>query len=146
MKKLIIANWGPKEQGKSASVKNVFYILRDKYPTQVLIDNGDIKAIVTIKGVKVGIESQGDPKYRTEQSRLTKSINDFVAEGCEIIVCACRSSGETAGSVSRLIKDDFEVIWTQNDRTNIASLHSFLNRLYAEKTVKTIEARILEEI
>ena len=44
MKKLIIANWGPKEQGKSASVKNVFYILRDKYPTQVLIDNGDIKA------------------------------------------------------------------------------------------------------
>ena len=137
MNKVVIANWGGEKQGKSASVKNVFYLLKDKYAYEVFNDRGDIKAIVEIKGVKVGIESQGDPG-----SRLFRSIDDFLAAGCNIIVCACRSRGKTAEKVASLKDNGYEVIWTQNDRTNAAELHSFLNQLYAEKVVKFLEAGI----
>ena len=138
MKKVVIANWGGEKQGKSDSVKRVFYLLKDKYASQVFCDRGDIKAIVEIKGHKVGIESQGDPG-----SRLFGSIDDFMAEGCVIIVCACRSWGKTAAKVASLKEEGYEVIWTQNDRTNTEELHPFLNQLYAEKVVKFIEASII---
>jgi hypothetical protein len=51
----------------------------------------DIKIIMTgVKGKKIGIESQGDPN-----SRLEQSLKDFVNAGCDIIFCACRTSGMT---------------------------------------------------
>lgn len=38
-KKIVIANWGVGEQGKSSSVKNVFALLNEKYPSNLLINN-----------------------------------------------------------------------------------------------------------
>jgi len=45
----------------------------------------------------VGIESQGDPN-----SRLQQSILDFAVAKCDIIFCACRTSGMTVGWVNAL--------------------------------------------
>lgn len=126
MKKLVIANWGCGGQGKSSSLKYVFARL-SKYPHRILINNGDVKAIVEIKEVKVGIESQGDP-----DSRMFTSLDDFVKEGCDIIVCACRCWGSTTNKVDSLKQLGYEIIWTQNDRTDNPSLHAHLNELYAE--------------
>lgn len=48
MQKLVIANRGSKEQGKSTSIREVFNILAAKYPTNVYIDYGDIMATIQI--------------------------------------------------------------------------------------------------
>ena len=45
----------------------------------------------------MGIESQGDPS-----SRLRQSLSAFVAAKCDIIFCACRTSGMTVGWVNSL--------------------------------------------
>lgn len=137
MKKMVISNWGGRERGKSSSVKNVYALLNKKYPSTVLINNGDIKAKVQIGDVLVGIESQGDPK-----SRQGASLMDFLKMGCDIIVCASRSYGETCENIKELKKHGFQVVWTQNDRSDDENLHDYLNWKYAERVVEMIEDRI----
>ena len=73
--KTIIALKGRANSGKSSTVKKTYQILQDLYPNalcNVLKDGADIKIIMTINGIKVGIESQGDP-----DSRLKESLQDF---------------------------------------------------------------------
>jgi len=118
-------------------VKAVFALLSKKYPSIELIHNGDIKATVQIDDVLVGIESQGDPK-----SRQGKSLMDFLDMGCDIIVCASRTSGETYENIKELKKHGYQVVWTQNDRTDDETMHDYLNRKYAERVVEMIEDRI----
>lgn len=137
MQKLVIANWGVGEKGKSSSVKNVFALLSEKFPSIVLINNGDIKAMVQIGEVLVGIESQGDPK-----SRQGESLRNFQKMGCDIIVCASRSYGETCENIKDLKNHGYQVVWTQNDRTDDETMHDYLNRRYAERVVEMIEDRI----
>ena len=73
MNKLVIANRGAGGIGKSTSVKAVYYLLKSKgyqlisETWQYEEEIGDIKAIFDINGVKVGIESQGDPGYDMER-------------------------------------------------------------------------------
>lgn len=77
MNKLIIANTGIGNQGKSSSIKEVYNLLVSRYPDNVQIihpvESGDVKAIVDVKGVRIGIESQGDPN-----SRMFQSLQDFL--------------------------------------------------------------------
>ena len=85
--------------GKSDTINKVYSELTLKYPSatvqQLSSGTRDIKAILTnIKGQKVGIESQGDPG-----SRLQQSLQDFANANCTIIICATRTSGMTVGWV-----------------------------------------------
>ena len=137
MQKLVIANWGVGEQGESSSVKNVYALLSEKSSSNVLINNGDIKATVQIGEALVGIESQGD-----SNSRQGESLRDFLQMGCDIIVCASRSYGETCENIKELKKYGYQVVWTQNDRTDDETMHYYLNRKYAERVVEMIEDRI----
>lgn len=100
MNNLVIANKGKAECGKSSSIKEVFNKLIAIYPQNILIEDGDIKATITIRNVLVGIESQGDPN-----SRMMQSMNDFVSMGCQIIVTARRTSGETYSKIMERIND-----------------------------------------
>lgn len=134
MKKLVIANWGGGEQGKSSSVKAVFALLSKKYPSNILLDGGDIKGTVQIGDVLIGIESQGDPN-----SRQGASLWDFLNMDCDIIVCVSRSYGKTCENIMELKKHGFQVVWTQNDRSDDEILHDYLNRKYAERVVEMIE-------
>jgi hypothetical protein len=86
---------GPSDCGKSSTIKEIFSVLDVKYPN--CIQNNyfpgqyDIKIeMKNIKGFLVGIESQGDPN-----SRLQDSLNDFEKNGCDIIFCAARTRGMT---------------------------------------------------
>ena len=103
----IIAIKGIGNTGKTETIKNIYHLLKSKYP-EAKIENEiyglDIRAIFTVNGVKIGIESRGDPS-----SRLFKSIPLFVKSQCNIIICATRSKGKTV----RLIKeqDNYEIIW-----------------------------------
>jgi len=93
----IYALKGRENCGKTETIKFVCQILVNKYKisqTQIqdfFPNTPDIKIILSgIKGMKIGIESQGDPK-----SRLEQSLKDFVNAGCDIIFCACRTRGKT---------------------------------------------------
>ena len=66
----IIAVRGVANQGKSASIKIVYSLLRELYPAAKIEELNigvDITVVITIDGVKVGIESQGDPNSRLFQ-------------------------------------------------------------------------------
>lgn len=139
MNNLVIANNGKAQSGKSSSIKEVFNKLIATYPYKVLIKDGDIKAIITIGNVLVGIESQGDPN-----SRMMQSMNDFVSMGCQIIVAACRTSGETYNKIIELDQiNGYDIIWASNDKTSISQCHrDILNKKYAERVIDLIMGRI----
>ena len=98
----IYALQGRGNSGKSDTIIKVFNELVRKYPSasvqQLSSGTHDIKAILTnLKGYKVGIESQGDPG-----SRLQQSLQDFANANCTIIICATRTSGMTVSWVNSL--------------------------------------------
>lgn len=143
MNKLVIANSHKEKHGKSSSVKEVFNQLSTKYPAnvRVIINDGDIKAIIEVKGIKVGIESQGDPN-----SRMPQSMDDFVAAGCDIIVTACRTKWTTYDKVDIDLRSNrYDIIWTSNDKyydkfnTHVINI---LNDRYAKRIIQLIEDRI----
>ena len=142
MRKLVIANTGTGNRGKSTSIKEVYKLVTTRYPENIRIIHplvsGDVKAIVEVQGVLVGIESQGDPK-----SRIFDSLEDFHAAGCGIIVIACRTHGDTFNAVDGMHQCGYQVIWTANDKNwDEDSVVDYLNSKYAEHVVRLIEDRI----
>ncbi|MCD6678941.1 hypothetical protein [Vibrio cholerae] len=95
----IFALQGIGSSGKTSTLREVFNQLRTKYPTAPIdiINNGaDITVVIDINGIKVGIESQGDPN-----SRLQTSLPYFVSLKCDVIFCAIRTKGMTVQWVNQ---------------------------------------------
>lgn len=112
--KTLLAVRGVGNRGKSTSVKKAYELLKKAHPTaQVDGDDTrlDIKIVITIDGVKVGIGSQGDPT-----SRLPASLRYFVEIGCEVIICSTRTSGKTVDAVNALASQ-YVIRWF--DKTKI---------------------------
>lgn len=114
MKKTLIAIWGDAGQGKSSSIREIANRIPALFPgasITYLIDNRvDIKVIVIWGKIKIGIESQGDPN-----SRLPQSLSEFVAQGCDIIICATRTRGNTVNVVNDMnANHGYDIIWTSN--------------------------------
>ena len=165
--KIIIANSGFAYTGKSTSIRYVYEILSNRYRGTVLYPisgyepGKDIKAIIEVPQsngyiVKVGIESQGDPN-----SRQINSIDEFVNNGCEIILVACRVKGATKDKVLSLQPSDWQVIWFKNSTMKVdganhsnttpplltqdAQLQERLSRDYAFYVASLIERLVLTE-
>jgi hypothetical protein len=149
MKKLVIANSGITDRGKTQALKKVIEDLlsngakeveRKSYP----IDE-DVTAILDYKGIRIGIETQGDPG-----SRLFSSLKDFIKKECEIIVCACRTSGNTYKEVMNLKKQhSYEIIWYSNPYVESIKKGEFPDKVkavYAKSVREIIEKRISGEI
>lgn len=96
----ILALYGTSNCGKTSTIKEVFEQLKIKYPkAAVRIEVSgptDIKVYMDIKSKKIGIESQGDPN-----SRLEESLKDFVSKKCDVIFCATRTRGMTVDWVNK---------------------------------------------
>lgn len=124
--KIVIANWGMSNEGKSTSIRYAFEVLQARYNYTVLLPATgiydpaqDVKAIIEIPQpnghiVKVGIESQGDPGTKACPARITQSIKDFIASNCEIMLVACRTKGDTIGAVYYLRSLQWQIIWFDN--------------------------------
>lgn len=98
----LFALQGPGGCGKSDTLTRLFQALKTKYPSATIqvrhSGTKDIAVIMSgVNGLVVGIESQGDPN-----SRLQKTLPAFAAAKCDIIFCACRTSGMTVGWVNAL--------------------------------------------
>lgn len=151
MKKLVIANRGASEIGKSAAVKCVYNLLKKKgFETIKEIwqykEDADIKAVFIINGVKVGVESQGDPGCDME-----KTMEEFVNDGCEIIITACRTRSDTYRKVKDYLgtEKQFDIIWYAHyvyQAMGQDSTRQKLNRKYAQQVVELIEKRIAGDI
>lgn len=144
--KLIIANRGAGNIGKTASIKNVFTTLYAKYAatTKIYEPNNiadlpkswvDVKAIMKIGNVLVGIESQGDPG-----SRMQESVKHFIKKGCEIILVACRNQGDTINTITNLEKHrGYTVLWLQNGKCTDPACRQKLEEKYGNWIADIIE-------
>lgn len=130
----IFALQGPGNCGKSTTLRMFYEELLLKYPKAVpalLKDGRDFKAIVSnVKGKLIGIESQGDPN-----SRLDESLKEFQTAQCDIVFCACRSWGMTCDwiaeycppSTKHMIAKTRGSGANQFDRANKADMQSLFN-------------------
>lgn len=97
MMKKVIALWGKENVGKTETLKLFNDMLIEKYSLEKTEAKGDIRCVHTINGLKVGIETEGD-----SGDRLLESLKYFNDLGCDVIVCACRSRGDTPTAVVSL--------------------------------------------
>lgn len=135
MKKTAIAIWGHSSQGKSSSIIEIVNAIPLQYPGAVIdmrISGKDIQVILMIGKVKIGIESQGDPG-----GRLQKSLDLFVQENCDIIICATRTRGETVTSVEALFPA-YEIVWASNYFSREKNTHQS-NQLFARHMILLLE-------
>lgn len=144
--KLIIANRGAHDIGKTTAIKNVFANLYAKYaPTTTLYEPlniadlaynwVDVKATIKIGSTLVGIESQGDPG-----SRMQQSVADFIAWGCEIILVACRNQGDTINTITNLESNHgYTVLWLQNGKCTDPACWQKLEEKYGNWIADIIE-------
>lgn len=148
MNKLVIANRGTGQIGKSSSIKAVYQLMKDKGYALITEEwqGEDIKAIFEIKGVKVGIESQGDP-----DSLMEPTMEAFVIENCEIIVTASRTKSFTYKKVTDYLGDEngYDIIWASHyvyQAPNADETRDLLNTRYAQQVLQLIDDRINEII
>lgn len=148
MKKLVIADRGASGIGKSAAIKSVYYLLKKKgfeivkEEWQYQEEVGDIKAVFMVKGVMVGVESQGDPDHDMETT-----MEEFVNDGCDMIVTACRTKSDTYKKVKDYlgIENGYDIIWYAHYVYKAIGqdlTREELNRKYAEQVIELIEKRI----
>jgi len=108
MENTIIVVRGVANVGKTQTIKNVYELLKTKYKnttTEHEIFKADMRIVITINGIKIGIESQGDPS-----SRLFDSIEFFVRIKCNIIICTTRSRGATVDIIHKQ-EPEYTINW-----------------------------------
>lgn len=137
MRNSVVALSGIAGQGKSSTVKDICRILMQQNPGHTSVPaqvnfNGDINVILTINGITIGIESVGDPN-----SRLFGSLDNFVSQRCNIIICSCRSSGATKDKVRSLSNHGYEVVFS-SPYISGQKPHVQLNQLCAEHHVHIV--------
>ena len=105
--KHVFALRGKSKTGKSQTIRTVVEMLTEKHPDATVEHNHttkvDVRVVLTINGLKVGIESQG--------KLVEESLDLFVKIGCDVIVCATRTSGATVNAVNAL--HGFNVRWLE---------------------------------
>lgn len=135
MKKTAIAIWGHSEQGKSSSIWEIVKAIPRHFPGAVIdkrINGQDIQVIIQAGKVRIGVESQGDPG-----GRLQRSLDLFVLENCDIIICATRTRGDTVTSVEGLFPA-YEVVWASNYFSREKNIDQS-NRIFSNHIILLLE-------
>ncbi len=102
----IFALQGLSNAGKSSTLIELMNQIITKYPNGKLqeLHSGtkDVQIIIEpVNGMRIGIESQGDPN-----SRLRKSLADFRSAKCDVVFCACRTRGDTVNWINAMSPPD----------------------------------------
>lgn len=145
--KKFIALYGAGSRGKSTTLKMVYKFLDasfellpeknvrpDEWGTYLLKDRYDIRVIFAVNGVRVGLESQGDPN-----SRLEESLQFFCDNKCRLIVCPTRTWGSTVDCVKKL-ENDFQVEWIKKTFSDDEQGQESCNKADAKKIIKLIKS------
>jgi hypothetical protein len=139
--KKVIALSGKYNTGKTSTLRKVHEDLLKLSSESIdkLKDGGaDIYEVFLIEGVKVGIETQGDPS-----SRLPESLDKFVKHECKIIICACRSRGSTVNIVKSLeTKHGYEISWRGQSTSTLQEYHEENNTAMSKLIVSEVKDAI----
>jgi hypothetical protein len=137
--KKAIALWGLADSGKTSTLKIVhggLSKLAERSIEKFRISEYDMRDVFVINGIKVGIETKGDPG-----SRLEESLNLFKKEGCKLIICACRTKGQTTDWVNSLAPL-YTISWRGQSSVSIPELRDESNRATAAFILKEAKAVI----
>jgi len=134
--KTIFAIKGISNTGKTSTIKTVYELLKEKYPTATIntIHNcSDINIIITIDEISIGIESQGDPN-----SRLENSLKIFIEHKCKIIICATRTRGMTCEWVNTY-SDEYNIEWLPKIKSATEANQTKENIAFANQIMQKIQ-------
>lgn len=138
MEKVVLVDYGAGEQGKSAAIKAVYKALIEGIEgvnVENHVEDGDVKAELTIDDYRIGIESQGDP-----ESRIYASLAEFAQNGCDMIITACRTKGDTIEEVRHLREKGYKIIWVQHMISkDFEALQTQLNTMYAQNILAIVK-------
>lgn len=138
MNRTIIAVYGRAREGKSTTVKRVCQMLiannARAIPSNSSIDYSlDILVTVQIGNVKIGLESQGDPK-----GRMFETVEKLAKDNCDIIVCTTRTHGNTVGNIDKVANGyGYHTLWISSSYSPKLD-NVVLNHLAAEHIVEII--------
>ena len=137
MQKRIFALYGVSNVGKTSTLKLIAReIMRQFFgaASSVVLEplpTGELIVIITTGKIKIGITSQGDPN-----TGLAERLKDFLANNCDIIFCATRTSGGTITNVEEMERvNGYRTTWVTNYQSGYADERSFLNQRSAEDLV-----------
>lgn len=170
MNKTIIAVYETAGKGKSSSIKKVCELLLAHFPSAHLAHafhpapphpftyNWDICVIIDINGIKIGIESMGDPKSRmleekpvilenkTEHPTGNGTIEKLALYNCDIILCCTRTKRDTVAKVWQVAGlYQYNVLWKSSNNSSTLN-HKVLNHFLAEEIINIIKAIIIGQL
>ena len=144
MQKLIITCNNNAHTGKTTALRGVYELMKEKGYEPINITgpgkdpNSNVKAIFTIAGKNVGIETMGD-NGKNSCKVHRDSLKEFMDKDCEIIT-ASRLRGATRTNVREFYQENgFVAVWMKHDYTQNEKLQPLLNRCYAERVVRFVE-------
>jgi len=144
MKKIIIAVWGRGSVGKTTTIKEVYKMLLEKYKDSEEIYNKsaqvEIEVVLRINGHLVGLVSKGDPG-----SGLDERLKILVTIGCEVIVCATRTRGNTEDYVNSY-KPDYSIEWLEQAVEISGAEQRRMNTVRAKQIVRMISEVVEDRI
>jgi hypothetical protein len=146
--KNVFVQKGPQNVGKSTTIRHFFRLLMAEHPDANATDlradrppflnKSDIRAVITIGDIKIGIESQGDPWGR--DSRLHKGLAAFVNLHCNVIIVATRTTGRTVEEVDALKDHGYTITWRTRSRESTLADQDKANRAEAQWMLDQIQA------
>jgi hypothetical protein len=135
--KKVLALRGKSNVGKSQTIRTVVEMLTAKHPNAAIEHNHatkvDIRVVLNINDLKIGIESQGNPNSRL----IKESLDLFVRIGCDVIICATRTSGATVDAVDALA--GFDVQWLEQRKQSKVTEQILRNIVMARQIVEKVE-------
>lgn len=141
MSRTIICLYAPANCGKTKTIRSLFVKLGgDK---NVLNGTHDFVADVNFGNKKIGFASQGDPG-----SPQKDNLEKLAQNGCEIIVTASRTKGDTVYGVCDVAnKYGYTVVWISPFYLNDADYGTeFLFQYFAECNAESIAKYIIDEL
>lgn len=148
MNKTIIAVYGRASEGKSTSIKLACRKLLRDFPNAVppvegVNDNGDILTVITLGDIRIGFESQGDPKSRMISE---DTLRQLANQECDIIICATRTRSETVRKVDEIANEfGYHTLWLSSYWS--PSLNSnVLNDQLSDQIIQFITSLIIGQL
>lgn len=105
---IIIAATAVGNSGKTTAIRGTWDALKSQGANVISEDIqkcripgkvGDVTGVLEYQGVRIGISSWGDPGINQKGI-----LQDFIQAKCRIIICACRTWGQTKDPIDALQK------------------------------------------
>lgn len=136
----IICIYAPANSGKTKSIRRVDEILQSYGAThQTLFDNTDFAREYMFRNRKIGILSEGDPN-----SRQVQTLDTFVKNHCEFIICTSRSHGPTCDAVTNIKGPNDELIWISPlyEYSKHLNIHIDMHEFNAKLIIKALLSKL----